>query len=105
MLPKRAVFRVGASCLSLTAPPITTMLADMTEVLDGRVAIVTGGGHGIGKAYCECLAQNGAAVVVAEIDGDAAERTASALRNSGARALEVQTDVADETSTRAMAQR
>ena len=81
------------------------MLSEMTEVLDGRVAIVTGGGHGIGKAYCEGLAQNGAAVVVAEIDGDAAERTASALRSSGARALEVQTDVADEMSTRAMAQR
>jgi 3-oxoacyl-[acyl-carrier protein] reductase len=77
----------------------------MSEVLDGRVAIVTGGGHGIGKAYCEGLAQNGAAVVVAEIDGDAAERTASELRSSGARAPEVRTDVADEASTRAMAER
>jgi 3-oxoacyl-[acyl-carrier protein] reductase len=45
----------------------------------GAWRIVTGGGHGIGKAYCEGLAQNGAAVVVDEIDGDAAERTASAL--------------------------
>jgi 3-oxoacyl-[acyl-carrier protein] reductase len=77
----------------------------MAQELDGRVAIVTGGGHGIGKAYCEGLALNGAAVVVAEIDGDAAERTASELRGTGARALEVQTDVADEASTRAMAQR
>ena len=77
----------------------------MAEVLDGRVAIVTGGGHGIGKAYCEALAQNGAAVVVAEIDGDAAERAASVLRSAGARAVEVQTDVADEASTRAMAKR
>jgi len=77
----------------------------VSEVLDGRVAIVTGGGHGIGKAYCEGLAKSGAAVVVAEIDGDAAERTASDLRNAGARALEVQTDVADESSTRTMAQR
>lgn len=77
----------------------------MTEVLDGRVAIVTGGGHGIGKAYCEGLAKSGAAVVVAEIDGDAAERTASDLRTSGCRALEVQTDVADESSAHRMAQR
>jgi 3-oxoacyl-[acyl-carrier protein] reductase len=73
----------------------------MTGVLDGRVAIVTGGGHGIGKTYCEGLAQNGAAVVIAEIDGDAAERTASELRGTGARALAVQTDVADKASTRA----
>ena len=77
----------------------------MAQLLERRVAIVTGGGHGIGKAYCEALAQNGAAVVVAEIDGDAAERTASALRSAGARAVEVQTDVADEASTRKMAQR
>jgi 3-oxoacyl-[acyl-carrier protein] reductase len=77
----------------------------MTGVLDGRVAIVTGGGHGIGKAYCEAMAESGAAVIVAEIDGDAAERTATELRGRGARALEVQTDVADEASTRAMAQR
>jgi short chain dehydrogenase len=77
----------------------------MTEVLDGRVAIVTGGGHGIGRAYCEGLAHNGAAVVVAAIDGDAAERTASEPRSGGVRALEVQTDVAKEASTLAMAQR
>jgi NAD(P)-dependent dehydrogenase (short-subunit alcohol dehydrogenase family) len=77
----------------------------MAQPLEGRVAIVTGGGHGIGKAYCQALAENGAAIVVAEIDGDAAERTASDLRSAGARAIEVQTDVADEASTRAMAQR
>jgi 3-oxoacyl-[acyl-carrier protein] reductase len=66
---------------------------------------VTGGGHGIGKVYCEGLAREGAAIVVAEIDGDAAERTATGLRTSGAKALEVQTDVADERSVQQMADR
>jgi len=63
--------------------------------LDGRVSIVTGGGHGIGKVYCEGLAAEGSAVVVAEIDGDAAERIAARLRAAGAKAIEVATDVAD----------
>jgi 3-oxoacyl-[acyl-carrier protein] reductase len=77
----------------------------MVDRLQDRVAIVTGGGHGIGKAYCEALAAEGAAVVVAEIDGDAAERTAATLRAMGARALEAPTDVADEHSTQGMAER
>jgi 3-oxoacyl-[acyl-carrier protein] reductase len=77
----------------------------MGDRLQGRVSIVTGGGNGIGKAYCEALAAEGAAVAVAEIDGDAAERTATSLRASGARAVEIQTDVADEQSTVRMAER
>jgi 3-oxoacyl-[acyl-carrier protein] reductase len=77
----------------------------MGDRLQGRVSIVTGGGNGIGKAYCEALAAEGAAVAVAEIDGDAAERTAASLRASGARAVEIQTDVADEQSTVRMAER
>src|SRR5439155_17398670 len=77
----------------------------MAHRLDGRVAIVTGGGHGIGKAYCEGLAAEGSAVAIAEIDGDAAERVASSLRAQGARAIEIATDVSDEQSTERMAER
>ena len=47
--------------------------------LDGRVVVVTGGGHGIGKAYCRGVAAEGARVVVAEIDADAAQQTAEAV--------------------------
>jgi 3-oxoacyl-[acyl-carrier protein] reductase len=73
--------------------------------LDERVAIVTGGGKGIGKHYCRGLAAQGAAIVVAEIDAGAAETTAAELRAAGHRAMEVPTDVSDEASVKAMVER
>lgn len=74
-------------------------------VLKDKVAIITGGGHGIGAAYCRAFAAEGAAVVVAEIDASAGERVASELQAEGHRALALRTDVADERSTREMATR
>ena len=68
--------------------------------LEGRVAIVTGGGHGIGKAYARRLADEGAAVVIAELDGAAAERVAAEVGG-----LAVRTDVAEEASVAEMARR
>ena len=73
--------------------------------LEGRVAIVTGGGHGIGRAYCLGLAREGARVAVAEIDAAAAEETASGIGKAGGEALAVPTDVASEESTQQMARR
>ena len=75
----------------------------MATRLDGRVAIVTGGGHGIGKAYCRALAHEGARVVLAEIDRKAAEETSDVVRAEGGESLAVVTDVADEASAAAMA--
>jgi NAD(P)-dependent dehydrogenase (short-subunit alcohol dehydrogenase family) len=69
---------------------------------DGKVAIVTGGGNGIGQATCLRFAEEGAAVVVAEIDEAAGQDTAHIIRAGGGRALFVRTDVADEVSIRAM---
>jgi NAD(P)-dependent dehydrogenase (short-subunit alcohol dehydrogenase family) len=47
--------------------------------LDGQVALVTGGARGLGRAIAEKLSAEGAAVVVADVDGDGAERAASEL--------------------------
>lgn len=68
-----------------------------------RVAIVTGGGHGIGTAYAQRLAAEGAEVMIAELDGDAGEEVAAGLRNAGLSAAAVRTDVADAQSLQAMA--
>jgi len=68
--------------------------------LEGRVAIVTGAGHGLGKAYARRLAAEGAAVVIAELDAAAGERVAAEVGG-----LAVRTDVADEASCQEMARR
>jgi 3-oxoacyl-[acyl-carrier protein] reductase len=72
---------------------------------EGKVAIVTGAGQGIGEAYATALARAGAAVVVAEINAEAGERVAAAIRDGGGKALAIATDVASEKSVAAMAAR
>lgn len=69
--------------------------------LDGRVAIVTGGARGIGRAYCLGLAREGAAVVSADLaDSD---ETVELILTEGGQADQVQTDVSDKESTENMA--
>src|SRR3546814_14389463 len=62
-------------------------------LLEGRVAVVTGGAGGIGDAVCRTFAAHGAAVVVADDDSPRAEATAEAVRDLGARALIVVGDL------------
>lgn len=66
--------------------------------LDGRVAIITGAGQGIGRAFARGFAQAGAKVVIAERNKENADKVAGELAAEGGRALAVQTDVADEGS-------
>jgi NAD(P)-dependent dehydrogenase (short-subunit alcohol dehydrogenase family) len=71
--------------------------------LEGRVAIVTGAAQGIGVVYAQALAEEGARVVVADIQADAAESAAAALREGGAEAMAVVVDVSNKASTLALA--
>lgn len=62
--------------------------------LTGRVAVLTGGGSGIGACSAELLAGAGAAVVLGDIDGDAAEKVAAKIRDAGGKAVARKTNVA-----------
>jgi NAD(P)-dependent dehydrogenase (short-subunit alcohol dehydrogenase family) len=79
----------------------------MTGILDkftltGRTAIVTGGAGLLGKEFCRTLAQAGAAVVVADLNAEAAAATAESLQQEGFRSHSIQTDVTDPRSVKHM---
>lgn len=73
--------------------------------LADRVAIVTGAGHGIGKATAVALAQAGAHVAAVDIDQAAAQATAAAITALGRRSLALETDVGDLAGIDRMARR
>ncbi|HKS89779.1 MAG TPA: glucose 1-dehydrogenase [Stellaceae bacterium] len=64
-------------------------------VLDGKVALVTGAGNGIGRAIALALAAEGAAVAAADIDRAAAERTAEQAAGNTGRAIAIEADCGD----------
>ena len=73
-------------------------------MLDDKVAIVTGGSRGLGKAYCLRLAGEGARVVVADILDKEAGEVAAEIKAAGGQAVAVKADVTSEEATRGMAE-
>ena len=70
--------------------------------LDGKVAIVTGSGRGLGRAYAVALAAAGAAVVVNDVDGDAAGETVESIQTAGGRASSHIAPVGDTATAEAL---
>jgi 3-oxoacyl-[acyl-carrier protein] reductase len=76
----------------------------MIQGLEDKVVIVTGGAHGIGRAYCLGFGRAKSRVVVADIDQPAAEQVAARIKNeTGAHAMAIAVDVSNEDATRKMA--
>jgi NAD(P)-dependent dehydrogenase (short-subunit alcohol dehydrogenase family) len=71
--------------------------------LTGRVAVVTGAGAGIGRAIARAFADEGASVVVADIQSAAAEGTVSLITRSGGTAVAIPTDVSDAAAVEKLA--
>ncbi|EIL96461.1 3-hydroxybutyrate dehydrogenase [Rhodanobacter sp. 115] len=69
--------------------------------LNGKVALITGAASGIGKAIAELYAQNGASVAIADINQDAADKTAAEINAAGGKAIGVAMDVTSEDAVNA----
>lgn len=74
----------------------------MGEMLSKKVAIVTGAASGIGRATALALAEEGAAVVLADLDGDGAARAAEEIAARRGQAIGVRADMAEEADIRSM---
>ena len=70
--------------------------------LEGKVALVTGGGRGLGEVICRTLAREGAHIAVSDINLADAERVATAIRRVGSKAVAIKADVSSQKEVKAM---
>ncbi|KHK89480.1 SDR family NAD(P)-dependent oxidoreductase [Novosphingobium malaysiense] len=70
----------------------------MEGLVQGKVALITGAGSGVGRAACLLFSEHGAKVIAADINGDNAEETAAMVRDAGGECVAVTCNVADPAS-------
>src|SRR5947209_11162710 len=76
-------------------------MAERPADLTGKVALVTGGASGIGRAAAVAFAREGARVVIADVEANGGEETAALARGQGAEAVFVRCDVSQASDVRA----
>ena len=74
-------------------------------ILDGKGAVVTGGGRGIGRGHCIHLAKNGASVVVNDIDAAEAEKVVAEIAAAGGKAVASTDDISERAGAKALIQK